>query len=258
MTRPAEARRRRDAHRAAALAAGAAAAALALAPPLERLAAERFAAHMVQHLLLILVAAPLIAAARPVTVAMAALPAPWHQALHRPVPARSRRVGRRLRHPLAVWLLGTAALWAWHSPALYQLALRSDAVHAAEHLTFLGTAGLFWSRVLAAGRAGAARSPAARPAAVALVFATALASAALGAILTFAGAPLYPEQAAVVAATGGDPLADQQRAGVLMWMPPGLVYLAVMTALVVAWFGELERRSSAEPPASVTPAEAAR
>ena len=223
--------------------------AAALAPPLERMAAERFAAHMAQHLMLLLVAAPLIAAARPVTVAVAALPDQYHRALHRPLSARLRRAVRRLRHPLVVWLLGTAVLWAWHSPGLYQLALRSGAVHTGEHLTLLGSAGLFWSVVIGAGagRVAGRRGAGARPAAVALVFATALSSGALGAALTFAGAPLYPEQAAVVAATGADPLADQQLAGALMWVPPGLVYLAVMVGLVVGWFAELDRRTAPQP-----------
>ena len=225
---------------------GLCAVAVALAPPFERLAGERFAAHMIQHLVLILVAAPLIAAARPVNVAVAALPTHVRRALHRSARAGPGRALRRLRHPVVVWLLATAALWAWHSPGLYQLALRSDPVHAAEHLSFLVTAGLFWSLVLGAGRVGGPPGAAARPVAVALVFATALASGALGAALTFAGAPLYPEQAAMVVATGGDPLADQQLAGVLMWVPPGLVYLAVMAGLVVRWFAELDRRTAAD------------
>jgi putative membrane protein len=255
---PADLHRRRDTRRAAAMAAGLAAVALALAPPLEQLAAERFAAHMGQHLLLMLVAAPLIAAARPVAVAAAALPAPARDALHHGLPGRLRPVARRLRHPLAVWLLGTAVVWGWHAPALYQLALRTDAVHALEHGMFLGAAGLFWSLVFRAGRGGAVGGDAARPAALALVFATGLSSGALGAVLTFAGAPLYPDQATIVAAAGGDPLADQQLAGVLMWMPPGVLYLAVMTWLLVAWFRELDSRTAGDRPGPVAAGNAVR
>lgn len=249
--------RRRDARRAAALAAGLGAVAAVLSPPFERLAAERFAAHMLQHLLLILVAAPLLAVGRPVAVARQALPPRAARALHRLTPAPVRRTGRRLRHPVVVWVLGTAVLWGWHLPAPYQQALRSDTAHAAEHAMFLGAAGLFWSVVLRAGRSRAAPEPAAaRPAAVALVFATALASGALGAVLTFAGAPLYPAQAAVAEAAGADPLVDQQQAGALMWMPPGLVYLAVMTTLAVRWFGELDRRCEPDRRAPMTEGEA--
>lgn len=230
----------------AAFAAGLGTVAVALSPPLERMAAERFAAHMLQHLLLILVAAPLVAAGRPVRVIRGAHP-----------PARRRRTGRRLGsrlrplrvlagHPVVVWMAASAGLWLWHSPALYGLALRHEAVHAAEHLTFFAAFAWFWTKVINAGRprTHTARRLSARPAALALTFATALASGALGAVLTFAGAPLYPEQAARAAAAGVSPLEDQQLAGALMWMPPGLVYLATMAVLLVRWFADLDAHTA--------------
>lgn len=225
----------------AAFAAGLGTVAVALSPPLEHMAAERFAAHMLQHLLLILVAAPLVAAGRPVKIIRGTHP-----------PGRRRRGQRRgspLRqvrdladHPVVVWMAATAGLWVWHSPDLYGLALRHEAVHAAEHLTFFAAFAWFWSKVTSAGRprAQTARRLGARPAALALTFATALASGALGVVLTFAGAPLYPEQAARAAAAGLSPLEDQQLAGALMWMPPGLVYLATMAVLLVRWFADLD------------------
>ena len=221
-------------------AAGLAVLVVALASPLDGLAAQRFAPHMVQHLLLMLVAAPLIVSGRPATVLLAAIPPGRRRALHRATSTGGwRALTAALAHPVVVWVLGTAALWAWHFPTLYDLALRNDAVHAVEHATFLGTAALFWGLVIGAGRR---RSPTARPVALALTFATALASSALGAALTFATAPLYPVQAARAAAAGVSPLEDQQLAGVLMWVPPGVIYLVTMATLLVRWFNELDAR----------------
>ena len=240
----------------AGFAAGLAVLAVALASPLDGLAGQRFAPHMVQHLLLMLVAAPLIVSGRPVTVLLAAIPPGRRRALHRATSTGAWRLPTAvLRHPIVVWALGTAVLWAWHFPALYDLALGNDAVHAAEHATFLGTAALFWGLVIGAGRR---RSPVGRPVALALTFATALASSALGAALTFATAPLYPLQAARAAAAGVSPLEDQQLAGVLMWVPPGVIYLVTMATLLVRWFAELDARSDGDAPSPALLAEPAR
>jgi putative membrane protein len=236
--------------------AGLAVLAVALASPLDALAAQRFAPHMVQHLLLMLVAAPLVVSGRPSTVILAAVPPGRRRVLHRATSTRGwRAVAAVLAHPIVVWALGTAVLWAWHLPALYELALRNDAVHAAEHATFLGTAALFWGLVIGAGRR---RSPIGRPVALALTFATALASSALGAALTFAAAPLYPLQAARAAAAGVSPLEDQQLAGVLMWVPPGFIYLVTMATLLVRWFAELDTGGDGEAPARTLLAEPVR
>jgi putative membrane protein len=230
----------------AGFAAGLTVLAVALASPLHVLASERFAAHMIQHLLLILVAAPLVVSGRPATVVLGAVPPGRRRALHRATSTGPwRSLTAVLAHPVVVWALGTGVLWAWHLPTLYELALRNDAVHAAEHATFLGTAALFWGLVIGAGRR---RGPMGRPAALALTFATALAGSALGAALTFAAAPLYPLQAARAAAAGVPPLEDQQLAGVLMWVPPGVVYLVTMATLLVRWFAALEVRSDGDVP----------
>lgn len=223
-----------------AFAAGIATLVLALASPLAAVSSRLFAAHMVQHLVLMFAAAPLLVWGRPGMPVMLALP------------VRSRRAVRRLTstpfvravlawvaHPVVVWLLVAMVLWAWHLPSLYQLAVALDWVHAAEHASFLLTAALFWWLVVTRDQPRAL----ARPAAVLLVFATALQSSALGAVLTFASAPLYPIHAGA-AAWGVTPLEDQQLAGVTMWIPPGLVYLVVMVGLLVRWFAELDVRTA--------------
>jgi cytochrome c oxidase assembly factor CtaG len=221
----------------AAFSAGLAAVALALASPLEGAAGALFSAHMLQHLLLVLVAAPLLAAGRPALAIGAAVPTSarraWRRLLAR---SRARRATDLLLHPVVVWALGTVTVWAWHLPVLYDAAVRHDLLHAVEHATLLGTALLLWTVVWGRGP-----RPAAAPTAVGLLFATALASAALGAVLTLAGAPLYDVHATTTAAWGLSPLEDQQLAGATMWVPAGLVYLAVMAGLLASWLSSLDR-----------------
>ena len=212
--------------------------AIALASPLELAASSVFAAHMVQHLLLMLVVAPLLVCGRPVLV------------LGRAMPLRGRRLFVRVRarpsvrsaravlfHPVSAWVIGVVVLWAWHLPALYEVALRRDGLHALEHATLIATAALVWALAL-----GRTRRPLAVPAASGLLLATALQSGTLGAVLALAQRPLYPIHAAVAPSWGLTPLEDQQLAGGLMWVPPGIVYTVVIAALLAHWLGSLEVR----------------
>jgi putative membrane protein len=151
-----------------------------------------------------------------------------------------------LTSPLTAWALHGLAIWVWHVPALYELAVRNEAVHALQHAMFVGTAALFWWGMVYGryGRAGYG-------AAVFYVFTTTVHTGLLGAILTLAHSPLYPEYAATAAAHGMDPLEDQQLAGLIMWVPAGLVLTMLGIALFVAWLGEAERRArQAEAPAA--------
>ncbi|HEX2065072.1 MAG TPA: cytochrome c oxidase assembly protein, partial [Acidimicrobiales bacterium] len=148
--------------------------------------------------------------------------------------------GHPLR-PVAAAVLSALVLWAWHLPELYQVALAHEGVHAAEHAAFLGAAVLFWGTVAT----GWSRGPGGRPAAALGLFVSAVQGTALGAVLTFAGAPLYSTHAVRAAAWGMPALSDQQLAGVIMWVPPGLVYLATMVVLLIRWFSELEEPAPA-------------
>jgi putative membrane protein len=188
------------------LVAGVAVFAAAQLPPLHEAASELFSAHMIQHLLLVLVAAPLLALGLP---RVATGPA------------------------IVVWVLHTGAMWAWHLPTAYDAALRTNALHGLEHLSFLVTGVLFWAFVLRRVDV----SPLQR---VGLTFATALQSGALGALLAFATRPLYRSH--LVSAERWDltALQDQQLAGALMWVPPGVVYLAVMLVLLYRWFTRID------------------
>jgi putative membrane protein len=132
-----------------------------------------------------------------------------------------------LTDPLAAWSLHALALWAWHVPALFDAALHSEAVHIAQHVSFLLTALFFWWAVLGhdpRGRYGPGHS-------VGYLFTTMLHTAALGALLSLAPTPWYPGYLAPAAALGVDPVEDQQLGGLVMWVPAGFAY--VIAALAV-------------------------
>jgi putative membrane protein len=223
---------------AAAFAAGLAAVALALVSPLDALAAGRFAAHMVQHMVLVMVAAPLLVLGAPGLPLLLALPPGWRRRLSRlGGHAAAGGAWRLLTRPPVAWGVHVGALWLWHLPGPYQAALASEPVHAAEHASFLASATLFWWVGLSPGRRGRLA-----PGFAALyLFAAALQGSALGALLVLAPAPLYPLQAAASAPLGVAPLADQQLAGLVMWVPADLVYLGSAAALFTRWLLALDR-----------------
>jgi cytochrome c oxidase assembly factor CtaG len=217
---------------AAAFAAGLALLAVALLSPLAGLAEALFSAHMAQHLLLLLAAPPLLLLGAPQVAAPLALPRAWRRPLAGAVQWAARSpLGRALGAVAMVWLVQMAVLWLWHLPALYEAALASGALHALEHATFVVAALLFWGvalRPFGPRRAGFG-------AAIVFVIATALPNGLLGALMTLTPRPWYPAYAASAADWGLTPLTDQQLAGLLMWIPPGLVYVALVAGLLLAW-----------------------
>jgi putative membrane protein len=220
-------------------AAGLASLVIALLSPLDTLSDVLFSAHMGQHELLMLVSAPLIVIGRPLYAFLWALPERGRRAATALVEtAPFRQSWRALTHPVVVLVLHGAALWLWHIPGLFEGALAHEAVHAFQHLCFFLTAALFWW-ALVHGRYGRVGYGAA----VFFVFATALHSGLLGAMLTFARATVYPTHDARTRAAGIDPLEDQQLAGVLMWIPAGVLLTIVALAFLSAWLGEAERRA---------------
>jgi cytochrome c oxidase assembly factor CtaG len=193
---------------------------------------------MLQHVLLIMVAAPLLV-----------LGAPW-MPFWRPLPLRLRRRLARmlvkspslawLRHasrfvssPLAVWLLFDVNLAFWHLPALYDLTLRNSGVHYAEHVSFVLLGLLFWSQVLESPPFHPRLSPFGR-----VVYTTAGSAASwlLAIVLTFAATPLYPAQSA--GHQGGlSALADQQLAAGVMLGPGSIAYAIVVFYWLYVWLG---------------------
>lgn len=210
---------------------GLVAVAVALLSPLDALSGALASAHMVQHLLLTLVAAPLLVLSAPGGRLLRGSPTVVRSAVN-PVRRRLRLdpVAHALRHPGAAWLLHVATFWAWHAAVLYDAAVEHPAVHALEHATFLVTGVLLWRTVVGVR---AVRVPPGLG--ILLVFGMAMSSALLSVLLTFARAPWYSAYSATTHTWGLAPLADQQLAGAIMWIPAGLVHLAVALALLVAW-----------------------
>jgi cytochrome c oxidase assembly factor CtaG len=199
---------------------------LATLSPLHALGARSFTAHMAEHELIMLGAAPLLVLARPLPVLFWALPAPLRRMLAR-VPRSAAGAGtwRVLTDPLLATVLQAAALWIWHLPSLFDRALNSEGWHAAQHLSFFVTALLFWQAML---------SPRRSPwTAAALLFATSMVTGALGAFMALSESPWYAPYAALgLAAFGLSPAQDQQLAGVLMWVPGGLFHAVVAIVLL--------------------------
>lgn len=202
--------------------------AVALVSPLDSLGNHLFSAHMVQHEVLMVVAAPLLVLARPLGA--------WTWALG---PGQRRVVGRWLQKrgwlavwgvltaPVGAWTLHALALWVWHVPPLLDAALHHEALHVAQHASFFVTALFFWWAVLghdARGRYGPLH-------AAGSLFTTMLHTSVLGVLLTVAPTPWYSGYLDRAPALGFDPLQDQQLGGLIMWVPSGMVY--VLAALAV-------------------------
>lgn len=200
----------------------------ALVWPLEGLGDTSFAAHMAQHMLLIAVAAPLLTVARPGPILLAALPARLHRINAALGPLH--RLLRVLSTPYPAFSVHAALVWLWHAPLLYELALRWQPVHVLEHAAFLGGALLFWHAMRRAARGGGEGCGTA----ALLTLGTLMHTGLLGALLTFSPRllmPIYEGRSG----TGLSPIEDQQLAGLLMWIPGSLCYLAAGLYFIAGW-----------------------
>jgi putative membrane protein len=199
----------------------------ALVTPLHAAGERSFAAHMFEHELLMLLAAPLLVLSRPLGIALWAFPHPLRHALAKGGQALLGSVWHFFTAPVVATLLQAAALWLWHAPRLFDLALAHPGWHVVQHLSFLVSALLFWWAVLR-GR-GMARVGIA----IGCLFFTATVSGALGALMALSNSPWYAGYAASqLDAFGLTPAEDQQLAGVLMWVPGGLVHAGAGLALL--------------------------
>jgi putative membrane protein len=214
---------------------------VALVSPLEALGGALFSAHMVQHEVLILIAAPLLVLGAPLVAFVWALPPGWRKRIggwaRTP---RVRRPWRFLTAPLAAWTLHAVAVLVWHLPRPYQATLTSELAHALQHASFFATALLFWWAILQPSRHRRLSSGIA----VFYLFTTAVYGSALGALLTFAPRPWYPAYAQSTAAWGLSPLEDQQLGGLVMWIPFGTIYTVAAVALLAIWLREIDRRNA--------------
>lgn len=220
--------------RACLFALGMAALAVALLSPLDAAAEASFGAHMGQHMLLIVVAPPVMAFGSAGGALISGLPS----SLRQPV-ARMRHLRRMVATvPVATALHG-ATVWLWHAPALYEAALADDLIHYLEHATMFGTGFLFWWSVINAR----AIAPLGHGAGIAALFLTMLHSGLLGILITLAPVPLYANYIEAMAPGGLSPLEDQQLAGIVM-LSGGFAYLIGALALVSAWLSAAAHRQS--------------
>jgi len=176
--------------RLAAFLGGLGAIAVAVGSPLDALAGRFLQAHMTQHMLLMMVAPPLLWLGAPVAPMLRGLPRGLRRAvaarLARPIP---RATMQAVAHAAVGWVSFALAFWIWHSPPLYQLALRSDAWHHVEHACFLATALMFWRPVILAWPG---RSPWPRWTMIPYFVLADLQNTVLAAILTLSDRLIYP------------------------------------------------------------------
>ena len=202
--------------------------AVALLSPIDTVAEHAFAIHMIQHELLMVVAAPLIVLGRPLETLAWGVPASVGRAAAAVARTSAvQKLWRPLTSALGAWSVHALALWVWHVPVLFELALTHFGWHVVQHTCFFASALAFWWSVFAPG----ARTPDARS--IASLFTTMLHTSALGALLTFAPSAWYPFDGAP--AFGLTPLEDQQLGGLVMWVPGGLAYMIAGLAVVRRW-----------------------
>jgi len=213
---------------------------VALVSPLHAWGSVLFSAHMSQHEILMLVAAPLLVLGRPLITFLWALPLNWSRRIGNlgkfgPI----NRVWRALTIPLVAWLVHAVALWIWHIPALFEAVLHNEAVHMVQHLSFLLSALLFWWALIHGPQGVMGYG-----AAVLYLFTTSIHSGVLGALLTIAGSVWYPSYVGLTSSWGLTPLEDQQLGGLIMWIPASLVYVIAGLALFAGWLREADLRAA--------------
>jgi putative membrane protein len=204
---------------------------VALISPLDAVSTALFSAHMLQHMLLIVIAPPLLV--------LGVSPVPFLLAFDLPV---RRTLGqywqtitwlkpawRALTWPPVAWAVHVLTLWVWHLPWLYQAALKNEALHILEHLSFIFSALLFWWTILRLRRDLGRGDPG-----ILALFTMALQGGLLSALITFAPTPWYAAYASTTLPWGRTPLEDQQLAGAIMWIPVGTIY--TLAALILLMF----------------------
>jgi putative membrane protein len=205
---------------------------IALISPLDELGDEYlFSAHMIQHLLLMFVTAPLWLVGTP----------GWLVDLM--IPIRLRKFAEWITRSGYAFAVFVGVMTIWHVPSFYNLALHSDGIHIFEHLTFIGAALIGWWPVLAADNSVAL--PLSLPARMLYLFLLAIPMTALAAILTFSSTPLYSFYVPAPHLFGLSVLEDQRLGGLLMWVPAHMVLFLMLGITFQKWFAQEERQANA-------------
>jgi putative membrane protein len=208
----------------------------ALVSPLHEAGERSFTLHMIEHELIMLVAALLLPLSRPLGVMLWAFPRRARHALAFP------GLLHRLASPVVATALQAIAMWAWHAPPLFNRALGHPGWHVAQHLSFLVTALLFWWSVTQMPNRGLAAL---------CLFVTSIVGGALGALMALSASPWYEGYAAMgIMPFGLSPEEDQQLAGLIMWVPGGLVHAGAALLLLARYLAtppQREGRHLADP-----------
>jgi putative membrane protein len=199
----------------------------ALVSPLHSMGERLFTFHMIEHEIVMAIAAPLIVLSRPVATLLWAIPRGVRHQLGNLI---SRKMSRRIWNFITAGTVATVvhavAIWLWHVPALLDASVVDLTTHRVQHLSFLLTALLFWWSVIWRSQRGMAAWH---------IFATMVHTSLLGALIALSPRVLYPIQTQFAADWGLSPLEDQQLAGMLMWVPAGTVYAGAALALIWLW-----------------------
>lgn len=199
-----------------------------------------FSIHMVQHLLLTLVAPPLLALGAPVTQLLRASSAEGRARWILPV--LQSRVVAVIGHPVVAWIVFASVMWAAHFSPLFDLSLENRLVHDLEHAVFLGAGLLFWWPVVGLDPAPHRMG---HPARLLYVFLQMPQNSFLAMAILFTGTPLYPHYVTLGSPYGIDPLADQQLAAGIMWFVGDLLFLGALLAVLTGWMRSEARGSAA-------------
>jgi cytochrome c oxidase assembly factor CtaG len=224
--------------RIAAWLAGVAAVAVALVSAVHIYAGSVFTVHMAQHLLLAMVAPPLLALGAPMTLTLRAASPRVRRSVLLPV-LHSWPV-KAISWPPVGWTLFAVVMWATHFSPLFNAALENQALHSAEHLLYLAAGILFWWPVIGADPIRWRLSPIGR---MAYLAAQMPFNTAVGLAIYFAPTILYPHYALLGRTWGPDPLTDQQLAGIVMWGFGDVILLGALVLAVEAWLRADEKRS---------------
>lgn len=220
---------------------------LALMSPVDPLSQQLFFMHMIQHLLLIMIAPPLLLITNPMPIILWGLPSGVRYWIGGGLSAliagksRFRRGLRSATGPGIIWMVWVVALIGWHDPDMYNLALRSDFFHDLEHLSFFIAAMLFWWHVTGAGPhihkqfGGIAR--------IGYVLSAVPSNMALGVVLAFVPVAVYSYYEAVPRLWGIDPVIDQKIGGVIMWIPGSMMYIIAALILIARLMQEDEAKN---------------
>ena len=214
---------------------------LASSAPIDILSSRLFWVHMIQHLLLLVVVAPLLVAGAPLLPLWLGLPS-WTRRFVRAssvLKLRSplHRFGHWLRQPVVSCALLIIGMWAWHWPALYDLALTNAAIHDwCEHLTFLAVSVLFWTQVIPSPPLRLRLGYLGRVVYLGIAITQ---NVVLAVLLGFAPSPLYAPYAHLVTVPGGlSALQDQRLGAGIMWTVGDFPFIAVICILVLLWFAK--------------------